>query len=105
MLHRCETIKSLYFQVNIVFHAAATVRFNENLKLAVAINIKGTETVMKMAREMTNLKSFVHVSTAYANCTEQRIKEKIYSPCLEYKKLMAVADSLSEDILEDITPT
>jgi hypothetical protein len=39
-----------------VFHVAATVRFDENLRLAVGINIMGTHNVLELAKEMAKLK-------------------------------------------------
>lgn len=43
-------------KVNVVFHGAATVRFDENLKLAVGINVFGTQEILKFCEEMKNLK-------------------------------------------------
>lgn len=40
---------------NIVFHAAATVRFDEKLKLAVNINVHGTLELLKLCAQMENL--------------------------------------------------
>jgi fatty acyl-CoA reductase len=42
--------------VSIVFHAAATVRFDDPLKTAVLMNTRGTREVMMIARNMKNLK-------------------------------------------------
>jgi fatty acyl-CoA reductase len=42
--------------VSIVFHVAATVRFDEPLKSAVLMNTRGTREVMLIARNMSNLK-------------------------------------------------
>ena len=42
-------------EVNVVFHAAATVRFNESLKSAVTLNTLGTQRVIKVCRDMQNL--------------------------------------------------
>ena len=42
--------------VSIVFHAAATVRFDESLKSAVLMNTRGTREIMMIARNMKNLK-------------------------------------------------
>jgi fatty acyl-CoA reductase len=39
-----------------VFHVAATVRFDENLRLAVGINIMGTHNILELAKEMPKLK-------------------------------------------------
>jgi len=41
--------------VQIVFHAAATIRFDEALKKAVLLNTRGTKMVLELAREMKNL--------------------------------------------------
>lgn len=42
-------------RVSIVFHAAATIRFDEPLKRAVLINTRGTKFVLELAQEMKNL--------------------------------------------------
>jgi hypothetical protein len=39
-----------------VFHGAATVRFDENLRSAVATNVVGTRSVLELSREMKKLK-------------------------------------------------
>lgn len=43
-------------RVNIVFHVAATVRFDEKLKLALDINVNGTREVMRLCRDIADLK-------------------------------------------------
>lgn len=42
--------------VNIVIHGAATVRFNEKLKMAIAINVNGTKEILQLAKEIVHLK-------------------------------------------------
>jgi alcohol-forming fatty acyl-CoA reductase len=46
----------LVSNVGIIFHAAATIKFDERLKLAVDINVHGTRDVLELAKEMTILK-------------------------------------------------
>ena len=55
-------------ETNVVFHVAATVKFDEKLSKSIAINVRGTKELMDLAREMEGLQSFVHVSTAYVHC-------------------------------------
>lgn len=43
-------------EVSIVFHVAATVRFDEKLKLAVPINVRSTRDMLNLCKEITNLK-------------------------------------------------
>lgn len=43
-------------QTNIVIHGAATVRFDEKLKIAIAINVSGTKEMLLLAKEILHLK-------------------------------------------------
>lgn len=54
-------------EVEIVFHAAADVRFDESLKEATEINVRGTREIMLLSQRMRHLSAFVYVSTAF--CT------------------------------------
>lgn len=51
--------QNLIENVNIVIHAAATVRFDEKLKLAIDINVYGTKDVLNLCKEMQKLKVFL----------------------------------------------
>ncbi|CAH0714671.1 unnamed protein product, partial [Brenthis ino] len=73
-----EDEQMLIENVSIVFHAAATVRFNEPLKIAVNINVLGTLRVLDLCQRMRNKKAFVHVSTAYSNVNRKFVEEVIY---------------------------
>lgn len=42
--------------VNLIFHCAATIKFNETIELATKINIRGTERLLELAAEMKHLK-------------------------------------------------
>jgi fatty acyl-CoA reductase len=39
-------------EISIVFHVAATIRFNENLKVALQTNVIGTQEVVNLCKEM-----------------------------------------------------
>lgn len=41
---------------HIVFHGAATVRFDDKLRFAVNINVRGTKEILLLCRQMPNLK-------------------------------------------------
>lgn len=47
--------------VSHVFHGAATVRFDEKLRSAVATNVVGTRSVLELAREMKKLKVLITI--------------------------------------------
>lgn len=48
--------QTLISNINIIFHAAATIKFDENLKLAIDINVHGTKDVIELGKEMKQLK-------------------------------------------------
>ena len=41
--------------VEIVFHGAATVRFDEPLRKAILLNTRGTKQMLELAKDMPNL--------------------------------------------------
>lgn len=94
----------LVSMVNIVFHVAATVRFDEKIKLALGINVSGTREIMRLVRECTSLAAVVHVSTAYANCNRPVIEEQIYRPYMSGEDAVRLAGCLDEQTLDEITP-
>ncbi|XP_063923805.1 fatty acyl-CoA reductase wat-like [Zophobas morio] len=96
--------QKLLSDVNIVFHAAASVRFDENLKYAYNINVSGTADVVELCRQMKNLKSVVHVSTAYSNCHLDSIDEKFYEYSVEYTNVGALLEKMSKIEAEKMTP-
>ncbi|XP_058793396.1 fatty acyl-CoA reductase wat-like [Phymastichus coffea] len=90
-------------EISIVFHVAATVRFDEKLQLAVAINVQSPGDIIKLCKDMTQLKACVHVSTAYANCVHNEIEEKFYDAPIDGNKLIALVEGIDEKLIDDIT--
>ncbi|KAJ0182885.1 hypothetical protein K1T71_000861 [Dendrolimus kikuchii] len=91
-------------EVEIIFHGAATVRFDEPLKTAVEINVRGTREMCQLARACGKLKALVHISTAYSNCTIQKIDEKFYESSLPGDKLIDLVETMNEKVINNITP-
>ncbi|KYN07801.1 PREDICTED: fatty acyl-CoA reductase 1-like [Cyphomyrmex costatus] len=90
---------------NVIFHAAATVRFNETIRVAVNINVRGTKQLLLFAKEMPQLKSFVHVSTAFSYCITKFIEERYYPSPMETDKILTLIDIMDDDKLDKFTPT
>ncbi|KAF3422662.1 hypothetical protein E2986_11311 [Frieseomelitta varia] len=65
-------------RVNIVFHIAATMKFNEPLNVAVNINTAGTARIIQLCKELKHVISITYVSTAYSNAHLPEIDEKVY---------------------------
>ncbi|KAI5705817.1 hypothetical protein M8J75_002055 [Diaphorina citri] len=76
--------------INIIFHCAATLRFDEELKIAIRTNICATQTVVKLAKQCPHLRLFMYVSTAFSNAYLKTIDEKIYSPPTHYSYLISL---------------
>jgi len=75
-----QTERILTGSVNVVFHCAATVRFDEELTKSVAMNVGAVASILKLAKRIKNLEAVVDVSTAYCNCDRSDIGEMIYPP-------------------------
>ncbi|XP_037946957.1 fatty acyl-CoA reductase wat [Teleopsis dalmanni] len=91
--------------VNIVIHGAATVRFDEKLKMAIAINVSGTKEILKLGKEIVHLKAFVHVSTAFAHCNHRYIQEKFYNSYLTGENACKLGECIDENTLNMLTPS
>ena len=63
-----EDENKLISNVSVIFHSAATVKFDEDLSKSLMMNVMGTQSVINLAKKVgNNLTSFVHVSTAYSH--------------------------------------
>ncbi|GLH03062.1 Fatty acyl-CoA reductase [Gryllus bimaculatus] len=90
-------------RVNIVVHAAATIRFDESLKKAVLLNTRGVKLMLQLAAEMKNLEAFLHISTAYCHLKEKVLYEKPYPPPADPHSIIYLVENTPEDVLESMT--
>ncbi|XP_075227257.1 fatty acyl-CoA reductase wat-like [Lycorma delicatula] len=95
--------QELQENVTIIIHSAATVRFNEKLKRAVAINVIATRDLLILSNQMKKLKAFVHISTAFSNCHLSKIEEKVYESITD-DKLITLTECLDDQQLDQLTP-
>uniref|UniRef100_D4A9Z0 Fatty acyl-CoA reductase n=3 Tax=Rattus norvegicus TaxID=10116 RepID=D4A9Z0_RAT len=99
-----EDMQELLSCTNIVFHCAATVRFDAHLREAVQLNVTATQQLLLMASEMPKLEAFIHISTAFSNCNLSHIDEVIYPCPVEPRKIIDSMEWLDDSIIEEITP-
>lgn len=97
-----EDVSLLTNEVHVVFHCAASVRFDETLKYAVTLNAKGTQELLDLGKRMKNLEAFVHVSTAFSNVNVKTIKEIVYEPIIDYKTIIEASENEGRDIWQSI---
>nr|XP_014086817.1 fatty acyl-CoA reductase wat isoform X1 [Bactrocera oleae] len=95
-----EDREVLTTNVDVIIHCAATVRFNEPLYNALILNVGATKTILELAKEISQLKSFVHVSTAFSNCILPHIDEKYYPEILgiSANKALKIAEHLGPEL-------
>lgn len=99
------TCSQYYFKVSIIFHGAATVRFDEKIKKAVLTNVRSTKDILQLARECRNLQSFVYVGTAFSSCGNGEIEEVFYKPSYDTDSIINLVNIIPEETLSKITPT
>lgn len=97
-------LQMLKENVNIVFHSAATVRFDQGIKEAVNLNTLGSKRLWDLCVDMHNLKSIIHVSTAYTNPTRSNVCETVYPPQheMDIETFMKCVGVLPEDLVTKI---
>ncbi|KOB72637.1 Fatty acyl reductase [Operophtera brumata] len=75
-----EDEELLMEKVSVVIHSAATVRFNEPLKVALGINVEGTRKVLNLCHRMKNV--------------------KLYPPPMDLEKAYELAKDLNGEITQ-----
>lgn len=90
--------------VSVVFHSAATVKFDEPLKHAVDMNVLGTRRTIELCHKLPKIEALIHVSTAYCNCNRTEIDEIVYPPPMPPQQIIEATRWMEPDLLEAITP-
>ncbi|KAJ8978355.1 hypothetical protein NQ317_002664 [Molorchus minor] len=84
--------KLLIKEVNIVYHIAASVRFDDSLRHAVIMNVRGTREVIGLCKGMQNLDVLVHFSTTYCHTDKKTVDEIIYPPHADWQKTIEIVE-------------
>uniref|UniRef100_A0A182QRX8 Fatty acyl-CoA reductase n=1 Tax=Anopheles farauti TaxID=69004 RepID=A0A182QRX8_9DIPT len=91
--------ETLQERVQIVFHVAATVRFNEALAEAAVLNTIGTKQLLELCTGMRQLQSVVHVSTAYSNACRREVDEVVYPPPMDPERFIQCVQLLPGEVI------
>ncbi|KAH3886522.1 hypothetical protein DPMN_010533 [Dreissena polymorpha] len=59
------------------------------------MNIGGVHSMLEFCKTLPKLVSFVHISTAYANCDRNKIDEEVYEPPLKPRQLLDACSCVS----------
>lgn len=98
-----ETMARVCQDTAIVFHCAATLRLEANLKDAIDMNTAGTKRVLEVCRKMSKIEVIVHMSTAFCYCDQEVLLEKVYDCPHHPEDLMRCAEWMDAKMLTDIT--
>lgn len=98
-----DVVDTILSEVDVVIHSAASVRFNEPLSDALTINVCGPIEVLKLCQKINNLKSMIHVSTAFANAHMLQSGE-LYNPMdvNVYELLDEMKNQSNKDVFNDV---
>lgn len=90
--------------VSLIFHSAASVRFDDSLKYAVFMNTRGTREIMEFARSLKNIKAIMHVSTTYSHPELKTVGEIIHEPYVDWRKTIEISEKCDDDSMRVLTP-
>ncbi|CAG9861091.1 unnamed protein product [Phyllotreta striolata] len=95
-----EDRKTVIENVSIVFHNAASVRFDDHLKKAVISNTRAAREIVLLARQLKKIDVLVDTSTAYCNSDNLIVQEKLYPAKIHWSDLVKIAEEGDERLLE-----
>lgn len=88
-----DELQRLKETVSIVYHSAATIKFNTHLRTAITINLIGTYRTIEFAKSLKKLDSYVYLSTAFCNSNQQSyIEEKVYTSVQDPYEMMKLVE-------------
>ncbi|XP_018572955.2 putative fatty acyl-CoA reductase CG5065 [Anoplophora glabripennis] len=96
--------QTLIENVDIIYHGAASIRFDDHLKDSVLLNTRGTKEVIDIALQARKLITFVHISTAYCNCDRFEVEEKLYPAHADWKTTISLAEQVDQHTLNILSP-
>lgn len=86
-----------------MFHCAATLRLEANLKDAIEMNLTGTKRVIELCQKVKNLSAVIHLSTAFCYCDQEVLLEKVYDCPHEPNDLIRCSEWMDIKTIDKIT--
>lgn len=99
-----DSMQVLQNEVHIFYHSAATLRFNEHLRLAFVLNTLAVKRMLKICKQMKHLEVLVHLSTAYAHCDQTEIGECHYETNPKFEDIEQAEKWMTDDMMTKLTP-
>ncbi|XP_054165727.1 fatty acyl-CoA reductase 1-like [Oppia nitens] len=96
-------LQSICDNVNVVFHCAASVKFDAPLKESLDYNVFATKQVINLCKQIKQLSCFIHCSTAYSHCQRREIDEQFYKVSADAHELMQMSRWLPSASLDQLS--
>ncbi|XP_072751895.1 uncharacterized protein [Anoplolepis gracilipes] len=90
-------------KVSVIFHVAASVRFDESLRDAIFNNTRSTRDICILGQKMKKLVVLLHVSSTYTQADKSVVDETLYPSELDWRQAIKVAESVDEHTLRTFT--
>ncbi|CAH2235697.1 jg1978 [Pararge aegeria aegeria] len=90
-------------RTNIIFHVAASVRFDDPLIVSTKLNLRGTREIIELAKDTRNLECLVHVSTTYSNTNRDPIEEILYPPLADWRETLEICEKIDDRTVNILT--
>lgn len=87
-----------------MFHLAATLKLEATLKDAIEMNLNGTRRVIDLCNELSGLQQMVHLSTAFCNCDQDELGERVYDYPHRPEDLLHFTAWMDDEMVERVTP-
>lgn len=97
-----EDRETLINETNIIYHLAATIRFNDTFKNSVLLNVRGTKYMLDFAKECKDLIVFHHVSTAYTYPKKKVLHDKMYVPPADPHMIIKFVEWMDGRVVDSI---
>uniref|UniRef100_A0A2H1VMP7 Fatty acyl-CoA reductase n=1 Tax=Spodoptera frugiperda TaxID=7108 RepID=A0A2H1VMP7_SPOFR len=94
-----EDEQTLVDNVSVVYHGAATVKFDEPLSVAMNINFEGTKKLLELSQRIKNIEMFVYISTAFTHTHKKVLVETIYPPPAKVEDVYKFIEEYGDDEL------
>uniref|UniRef100_A0A7M5TZT8 Fatty acyl-CoA reductase n=1 Tax=Clytia hemisphaerica TaxID=252671 RepID=A0A7M5TZT8_9CNID len=99
-----EDRQTLVDNVDIIMHSAATVKFNEHIRVAMEMNVVAVKEILTLAKALKHLEVFCHVSTAYSQCNQEKaIMERFYPVTIEPGRILEAMEWMNDEMLAGFT--
>lgn len=84
----------------IIFHCAASVRFDDPLTSALFMNTRGTLEMCKIAEQISNLKVLVYVSTSFVQPQLHGSEEIFYPAVADWRRYIQYAETFDDGMMD-----